>query len=44
MVAPGAYRRHPIPWLRETPADRHFMDRKAIVFTRIASGLVDGQW
>ncbi len=37
-------RRHRIPWLRETPTDRTFLDRKAIVITRITIGPGGGQW
>jgi hypothetical protein len=37
-------RRHRIPWLRETPTDRPFLDRKAIVITRITIALGEGHW
>jgi hypothetical protein len=37
-------RRQRIPWLRETPTDRPFFDRRAVVITRIAIGLAEGRW
>jgi len=37
-------RRHRIPWLRETPTDRTFLDRKAVVITRITISPAEGQW
>jgi hypothetical protein len=35
-------RRHRIPWLRETPTERTFVDRNAVVITRITIGLGEG--
>jgi hypothetical protein len=37
-------RRHRIPWLREAPTGRTFVDRKAVVITRITIGPGEGQW
>lgn len=37
-------RRHRIPWLRETPTTQTFVNRKAIIITRIAIGPGVGQW
>jgi hypothetical protein len=37
-------RRHHIPWLRETPTDRPFLDRKAVVITRVTIALGEGHW
>ena len=37
-------RRHRIPWLRETPTGRTFLDRNAVAITRITIGPAEGYW